>query len=1132
MQETSLRRLAASQEGYDVPLDAPGFIITYVVFGLIILGYIVQGIRRFSKSSCSSTITSENILLEPLKQDIFGSALLLVTCLFIFWLLLVMGLTCVGQYMDKWLLSTSLTSSVSFDSYTAVFIMSWTCLAFIVGFGKLLLDRVDGYFMTPCALSACDHLVVTQATEDESGAVSKFQVLATVDISRDGKRFFDFHLRRYFWATDRFQAAHAFQATSPTFAEIRGSPGFSSSAASALRDRIGDNSIDIKVPSFFRTVVAEFSTFFYAYQFLAIWIPLYWDYVTLSFFQALLITSAGLLKVYLERKRRLELRSLVTICAVVQVKRDGRWQQTPSEYLVPGDVIRLGDSANLLTCDAALISGQALTDESLLTGETMPVQKTPLPDCTFPGLTVSAENSEMRKSLVFAGSCVVSASDATAVVTQTGAETVRANLLRSLLFGSGLQLHQEWFQLSLTLLLLGSILLLIGVVKYSGSWQAILAGLNSATVLINPLLPVAVMGGQLASSRRLLKRRVFCRDLERLTLAGGVDTVCLDKTGTITKAGLDFVQAQPLPGVDGELVAAAMAMTHSLSRVGGVLVGHQVELLLAQEAVKRGWCLDDLHAPRDPGGNNWHVDQVWPFSHETMTMSVRVSSRGKSFCFCKGSFESVSARAQKSSAAELASAFSARGFYVLAVGCKVGGAEQNREDAESGLAIIALLLFRNEPKSDSAAALAEMHAAGLQIVMVTGDHVLTGVSISREVGLIGKDEPITVFNPASVKVGNVSLAVSGDSLEYFLAARPDLLPNVCVFGRVSPSQKILIVRALQSNGRQVAMCGDGGNDSGALRVAHAGLALSGRAEASVAAPFSTDSDSLSALVLLIREARASTSTSLSAFCFLLVASALNSSAQTLLLLNPQGFFSSVAFIYVDMVTIPLLLWSICQSRPAALLARVSPDPRLHSLEMFLNCFWGYLSHFSAALILFLLLVTSSWFEPYVNNTARLSDWSSRGNNFETATIYLWLLAAIVSLAVGCGLGGLHREPWYLNKSLSLGVGVSIAFCLALVSSGSSHFTCAFKVNCDRRDYLTLEGSWINWFLLSYEQVGGPDWDGVVDSTVFPWWWKLVMITFFCGMSLMYLWVTMRAQRWIGKSAVLKQPEPQVFGKAM
>ena len=1132
MQETSLRRLAASQVGYDVPHDALGFIITYSVFALIIVGYTIQGTRRFGRHSRSSTITNENILLNPLKQDLFGSSLLLATCLFIFWLLLVMALTCIGQYMDKWLLGGNITEGVSFDSYTSVLIMAWTCLAFIVGFGKLLLDRAFGYFMTPCDLADCDHVVVTQSSEDESGALSKFQILAPVQTTRDGKRFFDFHLRRYFWSIDRFQAAHAFHSASPTLAEIRNCAGLSSTAAAALRDRIGDNSIDIPVPSFTRTVIAEFSTFFYAYQFLAIWIPLYWDYVTLSIFQICLITSAGMLKVFLERKRRLELKALVSICAVVQVKRDGQWQQIPSESLVPGDLVKIENSAELLTCDAALVSGQALTDESLLTGETMPVQKQPLPDDAFPGITVSPDSAGTRKSIVFAGSCVVSASDVTAVVTHTGAETVRASLLRSLLFGSGLQMHQEWFQIALVLLLLGSIVLLIGVLKYSGSWQAILAGLNSATVLINPLLPVAVMGGQLSSSRRLLKHRVFCRDLERLTLAGGVDTVCLDKTGTITKGGLDFFQAQPLPGVDGELVAAAMAMTHSLSRVSGVLIGHQVELLLAQEAVKRGWDLENVHAPRDPGGHEWRVDKVWPFSHETMTMSVRVTSRGKSFCFCKGSFESVSARAQPSKAGEIASGYSARGFYVLAVGCKAAAAEESREEAETGLVIIALLLFRNEPKSDSAAALAEMNAAGLSIVMVTGDHVLTGVAISREVGLIGKDDTITVYNPSTVKDDGTALAVCGDSLEYLIAAQPELLPRVRIFGRVSPSQKILIVRALQSSGRQVAMCGDGGNDSGALRVAHAGLALSGRAEASVAAPFSTDSDSLSALVLLIREARASTSTSLSAFCFLLVASALNSSGQTLLLLDPQGFFSSVAFIYADMVTIPLLLWAICQSRPSAVLACVSPDPRLHSWSMIWSCGWGYLCHFSAALVLFTLLVHQNWFEPYVNSTARLSDWSGRGNNFETATVYLWLLAAISSLALGCGLGGLHREAWYYNKSLCACLAVCSGICLALVSFGSSHFTCAFKINCDKRDYYTLQDSWINWFLLSYEKVGGPEWDGVVDSTVFPWWWKLVMIAFFSGMVSMYLLVIIRVQRWVSNSTTLKQPEPQVIGKAM
>lgn len=496
--------------------------------------------------------------------------------------------------------------------------------------------------------------------------------------------------------------------------------------------------------------------------------------------------------------------------------------------------------------------------------------------------------------------------------------------------------------------------------------------------MVSPLLSVAVMGGQLAAARRLSKEKfgsssasrgsdgegrskgrfeaqIFVRDVNRMALAGKVDVMCFDKTGTITKSGLDLVGVVPVweefeddkehPFIaysEGDLrtfvipdeMSVALAVTHTVSRLGERLIGHQVELRMVEAAQNLGWAYSsDMRTV-----SNWQIEHQWTFDHHTMTMSVLCTrpTAEEAFVFCKGSYEAVSQRCAHTSStvleglAEFAEKLSTEGCYVLAIARKSvlfsEVADVTREQAEQDLTMVGLIVFRNEPKPDSAEAIGELRAGGVECVMVTGDSALTGAAIAKAVGIcpdgytillgtvtdgevlwrsVGAEadageesshQPMdqSPFQGASSTADclasderDVCLAVTGDAfdilvktdqIEELMACRgcgqETLITCRCarlrVYGRMAPHQKVQVVRKYAGLGHTVGMCGDGGNDSGALRAAHTGLALSGKAEASVAAPFSTGEESLHAMVLLLREGRASLCTSFAAYRFIVV----------------------------------------------------------------------------------------------------------------------------------------------------------------------------------------------------------------------------------------------------------------------
>ncbi|CAH0519293.1 unnamed protein product [Peronospora belbahrii] len=201
----------------------------------------------------------------------------------------------------------------------------------------------------------------------------------------------------------------------------------------------------------------------------------------------------------------------------------------------------------------------------------------------------------------------------------------------------------------------------------------------------------------------------------------------------------------------------------------------------------------------------------------------------------------------------------------------------NREAVDESLSLLGLILFRNELKEDTVDAIAKLKGGDIRMVMVTGDNAMCGCYIARQSGMLSSASRLILGEMVSTtkhlveQVEDVELAVTGSAFDYLVARGEikELLLNIRIFSRMTPDGKVECVKLHMETGAVTGMCGDGGNDCGALRFAHAGVALSD-AEASVVSPFTSREKSIQSVVDLCREGRCSVATSFASVKFLIM----------------------------------------------------------------------------------------------------------------------------------------------------------------------------------------------------------------------------------------------------------------------
>jgi H+-transporting ATPase len=482
------------------------------------------------------------------------------------------------------------------------------------------------------------------------------------------------------------------------------------------------------------------------------------EYVESAAIALLLLLNAGLGFVQ-EGRAQATLEALKSRLAVsASARRDGVWKTLPAPELVVGDVVKLSLGA-VVPADVRLIEGSVLVDQSLLTGESVPIE-------AGPGFET------------YAGA-LIRRGEAVAEIVATGARTKfgrGAELIRTAHVESTEQKAIFRVVRNLAIFNGGVTILMIGYAVHLAMPIAQIAPLALVAILasIPVALPAMFTLAATVGAGAVARHGVLPTRLSALDEAAGMDILCADKTGTLTRNELAVSACRALPGFDE---AHVVAMATLASSDGGA------DPLDAA-----------IRAASDPAKDeHWKLVTFTPFDPaRRMSKATVLDAGGEPRTIVKGAFAVVSAIAEPSpAAAAMAEQLQAKGFRVLAVA--VGASEP--------LEIAGLIALSDPPRDDSAALVGQLRGLGVRTVMVTGDAALTARAVADAVGILG---PTCETVP----------------LPHVLGAE-----DYGVFASVLPEDKYALVQAFQRGGHVVGMCGDGANDAPALRQAQMGIAV-------------------------------------------------------------------------------------------------------------------------------------------------------------------------------------------------------------------------------------------------------------------------------------------------------------------
>uniref|UniRef100_A0AAY4EGN1 P-type ATPase A domain-containing protein n=1 Tax=Denticeps clupeoides TaxID=299321 RepID=A0AAY4EGN1_9TELE len=733
--------------------------------------------------------------------------------------------------------------------------------------------------------------------------------------------------------------------------------------------------------------------------------------------------------------------------------------------LVPGDCIVIPPEGVLLPCDAALLVGECMVNESMLTGESIPVMKTPLPagDQQYNADTQKRHTLYCGTQIIQARGGMPGGRGAIAVVTRTGFFTAKGDLISSILYPKPIsfRFYKDAMKFLLFLgfvALMGTIYSLVVLSKSNVMLQLVIRSLDIVTIVVPPALPAAITTGTLYAQHRLKKHGVFCVSPPRINVCGKISIFCFDKTGTLTEEGLDvwgvmqvketcFDELVPDPRLlsPGHFLSA-LASCHSVALLGGQPLGDPLELKMIEST---GWVrmLTERTQQRyPPTSHALSMSQAvaivrrFPFSSSLQRMSVVTVKPGgqKPLAFLKGAPEVVASLCTRQSVPDQFTGtlhdFASEGFRVLALAYKpLDGATDvstvRREELEKGMTFLGLLVMKNQVKPESAGVIGTLRQAQLRTVMVTGDNILTAVNVARGCGMVASHErvmfihasPPTGHSPAVLKFhlgeGGVRSEASEEAVlmmteKIHKNGNVQVLMRATVYARMAPEQKTQLVTALQKLNYRVGMCGDGANDCGALRAADVGVSLS-EAEASVASPFTSKSNNISCVPLLIREGRCSLVTSFSLFKYMALYSLIQF-ASVLILYTVKTNLGDLQFLFFDLALVTLLAIVMGRGGPSNELHPQRPAASLLALpilfSLLLNTLLLVLGQVSALFITY----SQEWFVP-LNST---QTGASNLPNMEDYSVFVLSGFQYIFMAIVVTKGYPHKKALYANGRIS------------------------------------------------------------------------------------------------------------------
>ncbi|KAJ2916792.1 hypothetical protein MD484_g3663, partial [Candolleomyces efflorescens] len=873
------------------------------------------------------------------------------------------------------------------------------------------------------------------------------------------------------------------------------------------------------------------------------------DYYYYAFCIAL-ISVASIASTLIDTKKTItRMREMSRLTCQVEVLRNGNWTDKSSPDLVVGDIVNLSTSQiSIIPADMFLLSGDAIVNESMLTGESVPVSKIPAKDSDL--VQWKEEKAESAKSFLYCGTRVVrirgamtadgKGRPALAMIARTGFDTTKGALVRSMLFPKpiGFKFYRDsvrFIGVLAGIAAFGFCFSAVQFVRMGISWHTIMIrALDLITVVVPPALPATLSIGTSFAISRLRTSGIFCISPSRVNVAGKINVCCFDKTGTLTEDGLDILGIRPLDrsgtqfselmddiydlpmGSQRATFLHALATCHSLKKVDGELIGDPLDVKMF-EFTK--WTLEEARAGignikakgavveqaqlvqvvvRPPGGAAFRLEdalkgsakrayflelgviRTFEFVSSLRRMSVIVKRlKGSSMeVYVKGAPEVMTDICDPESLPQdyddLLSYYTKRGYRVIAIAGKsieglswLKAQKMKREQAESGLRFLGLIIFENRLKPGTGPAIQALRTAHLACRMITGDNPMTAVSVARECSLISQgahvffptfshgnastpmsklqwtcmDDPLWQLDDYSLKplqpprhhtvdeddiaYQDYSLVITGDVFRWMLNYAPletvqRMLVKTQIFARMSPDEKNEVVERLQALGYNVLMCGDGANDCAALKAADVGISLS-EAEASVAAPFTSSTPDVGCVLEVIKEGRAALVTSFSCFKYMALYSLIQFTSVTLL----YYFASSLGdfqFLYIDLFIIIPVAVAMARTLPYPRIYHKRPTANLVSRKVLASIIGQVLITAAVQVWAYLWVRRQPWYTPPPKHTPEDGD-KLESTNDENTAVFLISCFQYILVAAVFSIGPPYRKPMWTNGGVANGVYV-------------------------------------------------------------------------------------------------------------
>ncbi|XP_013174795.1 PREDICTED: probable cation-transporting ATPase 13A3 isoform X2 [Papilio xuthus] len=568
----------------------------------------------------------------------------------------------------------------------------------------------------------------------------------------------------------------------------------------------GLNEIKVPVQSIMTLVVLEVFNPFYVFQLftIAVWLAEPYYYYCIAV--VLMSTFGVATSVIQTHKNQKTLRATVEAHDTVQLWGE---RSVDSRSLSPGDVLVLPPNGCILHCDAVLLTGSAILNESMLTGESVPVTKTALQRIDRP-----FDHKEHAASIIFCGTKVIQTryynnEPVRALVLRTGYNTSKGQLVRSILYPvpADFKFDRDSYKFIFILACI-SILGLCYTVALKASRSitvkdVVIKALDIITIVVPPALPAAMTVGRLYAVSRLRRARIACLNTRAVNVSGSLDCMCFDKTGTLTEDGLDMwgvvavsaasapprlgrPQRDPRQLNDLHDLKIGMATCHSLTLLNGELAGDPLDLKMFEST---GWTLeepdvpelsnyeiltptivrpkktaninvDDIHMPLEVG-----IVQQYQFVSSLQRSAVAVRLLGEDVLrvYCKGAPETLRTLCRPDTVPEnlneILSSYAEKGYRVIAMSTKIMEVtfkqlqKMTRDEIECDLEFLGLVIMENRLKAATTGIIRELKEANIHVVMITGDNVHTAVSVAKECGVLQSGERVVHLVPHSDERG-------------------------------------------------------------------------------------------------------------------------------------------------------------------------------------------------------------------------------------------------------------------------------------------------------------------------------------------------------------------------------------------